>query len=82
MTRELKLRYRLELKSSTLLSEKSRTNGARAWILIKEVIVPDSKTVVAHEDVAIFNFEGEAMMFMRFLDGGGTVEIPEDKSRR
>jgi hypothetical protein len=74
----VKLRYRLEYKSSTLLPEKYRAEGMKAWILIKEVIDPDSKTTVAYEDVAIFNFDTEATTFMRFLDSGSNVEIPDD----
>lgn len=74
----VKLRYRMAWKSSTLLPEKSRAQGVQAWILIKEVIDPDSKTAIACEDVALFNFDFEAMTFMRFIDGGGTVEIPDD----
>lgn len=74
----VKLRYRLEYKSSKLLPDDLRKNGAQAWILIKEVIDPDSQSTVAYEDVAIFNFDTEATTFMRFLDQGSTVEIPND----
>lgn len=72
----VKLRYRMGFKSSALCAQDVRAR--QAWVLIKEVIDPDSKTTVACEDVAIFNLDSEAETFMRFIYADGAVEIPDD----
>ena len=46
-------------------------------MIVKDIVV-DETQVTSSEDVAIFNFDTEAMLFQRFLYGGGVVEIHRD----
>lgn len=73
------IEYRLEFKSTDLMSEKAKAmfGNPQAYVLCK-VVLNSVGDVVAFEDVAIFNLDSEARHFERYLMDGGEIRVTAD----
>lgn len=75
-----KLVYRIEFLPHPF-NDEDRRNGIMAWCLVKVVLVGE-RTVVFSEVVAMFNFDTEALLFLRHVweydEGMGPVSLSDD----